>query len=87
MRAWTTIFVPAIRASIILNIIAIAVAVILLLLNIARILRIVPVAASNGVKVTSISKGFLDGSWPDELRLQFSQHPLHIWCMFSGKIE
>jgi hypothetical protein len=46
--------------------------VILLLLNIARILRVVPIAASNWVKVTSISKGFLDASWPDELGLRFS---------------
>jgi hypothetical protein len=72
VRAWITIIVLAIRAFRIPGVIVIAAAVILLLLNIARILRIVPVAATNGVKAASISKGFLDTSWPEKLGLQFS---------------
>lgn len=67
MRAWIKTAVPAIRTHNIPYLTVIAVAVILLLLNIPRILRIVPVAASNGVKVASIAKGFLNASWPDEL--------------------
>jgi hypothetical protein len=61
LRGWIAGVVLYIRAFYFINI------VIFLLLNIARILRIVPVAVSNGVKVTSIAKGFLDASWPYEL--------------------
>ena len=62
-------------------VIVIAVAVIFLLFNIARILRIVPVAVSNGVEVASVAQGLLNARWPDELRLKFSQHPLCCMCM------
>ena len=40
---------------------------IFLLLNIARILGVVPIAVWNGVKVAIVTKGFVYTTWPDHL--------------------